>query len=263
MNFIIPPIPPQQKSNCLVTNAAKIQEATDIAGNKIVRIWPNPGIAPTVKLTFEQLACFYRVSHTSLPISNLPEEVKPYLAKTNYIDPTAPVAQSLARSLRANNLYDTIRNIDIWCTKNISYGAPDSHDSDGVLMERKGYCWERSRALGALLRACGIPARHVHVLVLYYERSLLKPEVASHLMVEFYDPQNGWIPLEMGTPNGEHNIGSAYYHYIRQCVENIQDTNPEGTTRRVFEEHYWGWVGDTLRNISAELVGLTLVQVNK
>lgn len=90
-----------------------------------------------------------------------------------------------------------------WTAKNITYGNMNTglHTITELMCTRKGDCGNFSSVFISLLRAQGIPARHV-VMISPTERGY-------HVRAEFYIPAYGWIPADPTFENG--NPGGSYF----------------------------------------------------
>ena len=90
-----------------------------------------------------------------------------------------------------------------WTAKNITYGNMNTglHTITELMRTRKGDCGNFSSVFISLLRAQGIPARHV---------VMISPtEAGYHVRAEFYIPAYGWIPADPTFENGD--SGGAYF----------------------------------------------------
>lgn len=102
--------------------------------------------------------------------------------------------RELARPLKANNQFETIIRTQQWCHDHLDYGPSDAADSYEVLMNRRGVCDGRSRAMVAFLRANGVPARVVR------GTGQTHPP-GWHSWVEIRGPGGQWIPTDVGDSN--------------------------------------------------------------
>ncbi len=132
-----------------------------------------------------------------------------------YIDPQNPTIVSVAEELWAasgGDLLAFVRKASTWTATNIPYGYMGTglHSISDIL-SKGGDCGNQASIFISLLRAKGIPARHV---------VLVRPG-SVHVRAEFYLPSYGWIPAD---PNGEQSypeldwIGQVLYDYNTTIV---------------------------------------------
>lgn len=104
-----------------------------------------------------------------------------------------------------------------WTAQNMTYGNPytDLHPIKELMRTRLGDCGNFSSVFISLLRARGIPARHIVMM----EPGSMK----KHVRAEFYVPGYGWIPADPQMENsmiatiGESSLREnwLYYHFGR------------------------------------------------
>jgi hypothetical protein len=128
----------------------------------------------------------------------VPEACQQYLGRTGAyaeerrgIDPTTPLARTIAASLKGETAVETVRNTWRWWTDCLEYGAAEDigNDSERTLRTRIGVCDGMAEAAVALLRANGIAAR------LMCGR--------RHTWAEVWLPTIGWLPFQNDVPLGQ------------------------------------------------------------
>ncbi len=143
----------------------------------------------------------YKVSVNLSRISDIPEydqesEVcKKYLGKEDgdLVNPEHSEIVSVANTLwgeASGNLIDYARKCYEWTAQNMTYGNMNTglHTITDLMKTKKGDCGNFSSVFISLLRAKGIPARHV---------VMISPtESGYHVRAEFYIPAYGWIPAD-------------------------------------------------------------------
>ncbi len=132
-----------------------------------------------------------------------------------YIDPQNPTIGSVAEELwtaSGGDIIVFVRKASTWTATNIPYGDMNTglHSISDIL-SRGGDCGNQASVFISILRAKGIPARHV----------VLVRTGSVHVRAEFYLPSYGWIPAD---PNGEQSypeldwIGQVVYDYNTTIV---------------------------------------------
>jgi transglutaminase-like putative cysteine protease len=93
------------------------------------------------------------------------EDLRPYLASTEFIESAAPEITALAASLRRATPQETAVALFDWVRDEVRYdpwAAIDGREwyrATKVLERRSGYCVQKAVLLAALARAAGIPTR--------------------------------------------------------------------------------------------------------
>ncbi|MBS1708031.1 MAG: transglutaminase domain-containing protein [Armatimonadetes bacterium] len=244
--FSRPSTPYQTTEVTVLGNMSRKEEVTDSANNRIVRIYPQYWSIPVkVRMVVTKTPVALKLATEDVPADKLPADIRPYLGKSNQIDPTGPIAQSIAQKLRGKNRAETIENIREWVMREVKYqnpvlpGEANKRDSETVLSRKRGYCWEIGRAMTAVLRAAGIPARRMFMINVYPERgddidfSSALP-AWCHVMAEFWDPKAGWSPCQ----NRPSSVVAM--RYIPLASEMMVEQNPDGTVERVANETFYG-----------------------
>lgn len=196
-----------QQVQVTVVDAARSESATDSAGNKILRLWPKSWDEPVkVSMTVTQEPIAFHLAKEAVPPESMPKEVRAYLGQSPEIDPSGPTAVRLAAKLKGSNRAETVENVRRWAMAAIKYddtvkpGEVNRRDSETVLIRRRGYCFEISKAVTAILRACQIPARRVMMLNLFpahdTDLEFSGALTGGHAEAEFWDPKCGWIPIQ-------------------------------------------------------------------
>ena len=130
------------------------------------------------------------------------EECQKYLGKDNngLIDPTHNKIISTANTLweqSGGDIIDYARNCFLWTSANMNYGNANTgiHPINSLMETMTGDCGNYSSVFISLLRAKGIPARHIVMVHGKLDE--------YHVRAEFYVPAYGWIPADP-TWGGEH-----------------------------------------------------------
>ncbi len=245
-----------QKKTVRWTEARKAEWVTDSAGNEILKLWPNDWHTPVVvKMIVAENPVNFKLVEREVPPGEMPEDVRKYLgdsplgpAKTRpLINPTGTAAIQMAKTLKGANRAATIENIRNWVMGNVKYADtldPNSSagsaqkDSELVLQNKRGFCWENAKAMVAVLRAAGIPARRVLVLNIFppNNQTIFPKDVLTggHVMAEYWDPVGGWIPVQDRPAAVCGMVGFVI------ASELADESDPNGTPERVFTESYYG-----------------------
>ena len=167
----------------------------------------------------------YRVVTDFSKITDIPEydpnseECRTYLGKEEggYVDPTHSKIVSTANSLWNNCFGETIpyaRRCLEWTYDNMTYGNMNTglHTIASLMQSMVGDCGNYTSVFISLLRAKGIPARHVEMV------HGKKDEY--HVRAEFYVPGYGWIPADP-------TWGSEYFGvFDGDYIVTVQGINP-------------------------------------
>ena len=123
---------------------------------------------------------------TRTPAEELPNEVRPWLAATDFIQANHPEIQAVAEKLVGNesNVLEIAERIANFTCHGIKWKGGEAQDALSTLQKGYAVCTGRADLAAALLRANGIPARVLLVLPL------------THYIVEYYAHPYGWIRLE-------------------------------------------------------------------
>ena len=205
MYFILP-LPKtnmyQDISNMLI-HSAQQHECPDSV-NSYITVYCEAGGIPAsgrdmISESFHAVA--YEVKANLDLIKNIPaydpesEPCKKYLGKEDgdLINPTNSTIATLANNMWQTTNGDLIkyaRKCYEWTAQNINYGNMNTglHTISDLMSSRTGDCGNFSSVFISLLRAKGIPARHI---------VMISPqELGYHVRAEFYIPGYGWIPAD-------------------------------------------------------------------
>lgn len=143
----------------------------------------------------------YRVTTDFNKMDDIPEydpdseECRKYLGKEDggLIDPTHKKIASAANSLWAaskGSIIEYARKCHEWTYDNIQYGNMNTglHTIEELMSTMTGDCGNFSSVFISLLRAKGIPARHI---VMVHGKA-----DEFHVRAEFYVPGYGWVPSD-------------------------------------------------------------------
>lgn len=124
---------------------------------------------------------------TSYPYKKCLKDEKPYIVPS---DPDIIAVADQQWDAAGGDLLDYARKCYLWTVENMVYGNPytDLHSIKELMRTRTGDCGNYCSVFISLLRAKGIPARHV--VMIEPERS------GKHVRAEFYIPGYGWIPAD-------------------------------------------------------------------
>lgn len=148
------------------------------------------------------------------------EECKKYLGKEEggLIDPTNSEIVSTANTLwtlSGGNVIDYARRCHAWTYANMTYGNMNTglHSIASLMNTMTGDCGNYSSVFISLLRAKGIPARHV---VMVHAK---KDEF--HVRAEFYVPSYGWIPADPTWGNDYFGVFDGDYIVMTRGINTI------------------------------------------
>ena len=175
----------------------------------------------------------YRITTDFTSIKDIPAydpesaPCKNFLGKESngLIDPPHSKIVSVANTLWTESNRDIItyaRKCHEWTYSNITYGNMNTglHTIEELMNTMTGDCGNYSSVFISLLRAKGIPARHV-VMV---HGSLDE----FHVRAEFYLPAYGWIPADPTWGNDYFGVFDGKYIVVTQGINNYvrgQDGN--------------------------------------
>ncbi|MBO4476348.1 MAG: transglutaminase domain-containing protein [Bacteroidales bacterium] len=170
------------------------------------------------------------------------EECKKYLGKEAncLIDPTHSKIVSTANSLWSVSGGDIVayaRKCLEWTYANMHYGNTNTglHTIDDLMQSMTGDCGNYASVFISLLRAKGIPARHV-VMV---HGSLDE----YHVRAEFYVPAYGWIPADPTWGKDYFGVFEGKYIVVSQGINTIiRDFDGKDFQADLFQTFYgWYW----------------------
>lgn len=203
---------------------------------------------------YEVTAALDRI--TDIPEYDQTSEVcKKYLGKEygDLVNPEHSEIVSVAGQLwseTSGQLIDYARHCYEWTARNIRYGNMNTglHTIAELMKTKKGDCGNFCSVFISLLRAKGIPARHI---------VMISPrESAYHVRAEFYIPAYGWIPadptFENGNPAGDYfgNFTGAYVIMSTGVNSSCKDANNALFKASLLQSFFfWYWytyAGDNL-----------------
>lgn len=166
------------------------------------------------------------------------EECEMYLKKerNGLIDPTNPKIATTAQTLweeAEGDLLTYARKCFDWTHDNITYGQKFTglHSIKEIMKSMIGDCGNFSSVFISLLRAKGIPARHI---------VMVNPKGANHIRAEFYIPAYGWIPADPTWGGANFGISSGSYIVVAQGINNvIKDQDGRDYTIKCLQEGYY------------------------
>lgn len=136
------------------------------------------------------------------PLSNIPDDVKPYLQETTFIDITPEIrtTASLIASGK-NDLFQVSQDVASWVVTNIEYDLSTLTEdavqkASWVIKNRQGVCDELSILYISMMRSLGIPARYVSGIS-YTNSELFVDNWNPHAWTEVYFPSYGWVPFDL------------------------------------------------------------------
>jgi len=249
-----------QKTTVTYSEVQSAEWTTDTAGNLILKLKPLNWDSPVhVKMVVSMIPVAYKLTEKNVAPDAMPEDVRKFLgdgplgpAKTRpLINPSGPTAASLAKGLKGATRGETIENIRNWVMGQVKYAdtldPPPSKDAPGeqlqkdselVLQRKRGFCWENAKAMTAVLRAAGIPARRVLMLNIFpsTDNEIWPKKVLTggHVMAEYWDPNAGWVPIQDRPASVCGLVGPIL------ASELPDEPDPNGTPERVFNESYYG-----------------------
>lgn len=205
-----------QRTSCTVAGG-QASERDDGFGNRVMRLVPEKRDEPVeLSFTFTHQPFRYDIRAVAQGRYDLPEPLRPLLAATTLSDPTSRLAQAVGAQVKGATRADTVLGACEWMACNFAaafgespeqtwfdrYYGPEGHEptTDELLQHPVGHCWENSRLLACILRACGIAARQRLVINLWDdEPGTSEWGLGWHLIPEYYEPSvPAWIPLEGG-----------------------------------------------------------------
>jgi hypothetical protein len=193
-------------------------------------------------------ATVYKVKVDFSLMSDIPaydpesEECKKYLGKEEggLIDPTNSKIVSTANTLwqmAGGNIITYARRCHEWTSENMTYGNMNTglHPIANLMKTMTGDCGNYSSVFISLLRAKGIPARHI--VMVHGKKN------EFHVRAEFYVPTYGWIPADPTWGNDYFGVFEGDYIVVTQGINTIL-RGPDATDYRadLFQTFcYWYW----------------------
>jgi len=218
------------------------QEKTDKRGNKIIEVtWeaPSQPVKIEIRLTAINKVHLTRIStQTTFPLSELPRQVKTYLASSKLVDLRDENIRTMARKLtsEARSEFDAVQQILTWVVDHMHYVlTPPRFDASYSFKSGKGNCQNYSHLAAALMRSVGIPVRVVNGITLKkpYDIKLkenffrIKMAEGRHAWIEVYFPDLGWVPFD---PSSTEFFVSSRYIRIEVGLDN-DETGKDGLMR--------------------------------
>ena len=165
--------------------------------------------------------------------------------KDDLVNPTHTKIASTAAQLWSDtegNLIDYARKCYEWTATNMNYGNMNTglHTIEDLMNSMTGDCGNFASVFISLLRAKGIPARHI---------VMISPtEAGYHVRAEFYIPGYGWIPADPtfknSDPNGDYFGRFNGKYVVMSFGVNSYCTGPDGNAFRASllqTFFYWYW----------------------
>ncbi len=258
-----------------VQGAERVEESSDGAGNRELKVFSRPGAAPVLYLNVTLVPQAYDIRLTEGDATGVPAEVRRYMRSRPLIDPTGSRAVAVAAEVQGGSRYETLKRLNQWWT-GFRYAEPGGEDSESIIAYRSGNCRHWSRAAAAILGAAGIPARQIQTFCLQeaeFGNPFSKLSLGGHWLMEFFDPVHGWIQWGVKAPPApgsvirqpERRMTETPVDLIRMEAEDPDYAGPLGNLPVHEDAWFYGWKDDTtdppdLRNTSVELVGLTLTE---
>jgi hypothetical protein len=219
---------------------------TDLTGNEVPASGKNV-IMESINIVAYEVTAKIGLIDNIPPYDNNSLECQKYLGKEegDLVDPTNSSVISVANSLwkdSEGNLIDYARRCYEWTAKNMSYGNMNTglHTITELMHTKKGDCGNFSSVFISLLRAKGIPARHI---------VMISPQESGyHVRAEFYIPAYGWIPADPtfknSNPSGDF-FGKFTGKYVVMSLgvnSIIKDSYGNDFTASLLQTYfYWYW----------------------
>ena len=153
---------------------------------------------PHHELTVLSIGVVRFESPSAHPVETNPGEIagdwalEQYLTATSLVHPELLVQHATSIAGRGGGLVETVEMITDWVYRNIQYVKESTNVSttaEEVLDAGVGVCQDMAHLAMGLLKSLGIPCRYVC--------GLLTAEVGeTHAWLEFWHPQQGWIPSD-------------------------------------------------------------------
>ena len=199
---VLVPYPPSdsaQTCTLSVRGAASFAEK-EVGGNRALAIVPDGRRHFSLVLNAQVRPYSYRATLTKYDArATVPNAVRPFLGESERIDPTsAAVRQVMSQIQPAQTTVGRVRSVQAWLKKNYTYEFTSGNyrSVDQLLSTHRAECNGYSSTAAALLRASGVPARVVWVLV--KSPGVAPPDhLKGHVVAEYWLPgPNCWVPFE-------------------------------------------------------------------
>ena len=222
LRCLIPTDTPYQRTTGVeVTGAAKqTTGAFPGGGNAFVDVDPADGQSCTVVVTVVKAPYLFRDLSGPTPpdAQSVPLEIRPFLARTQNVDPQLPQAVAAGAEVRRPEWKATVLAAQDWWNKNLTHfdtiKNPEAlvlptvpYDlvySEKVLIQKVSRCGGLACAMAAVLRAAGIPSRVTGGAPGLSDDG----PVGFHTWVECWHPASGWVPFDASIP-----LGPAWPYY--------------------------------------------------
>ena len=179
------------------------------------------------------------------------DECRRYLGKEDgdYVDPFYPDIVALAERLwneTSGNLIAYARACFDWTAQNLTYSHSvhaGMQTMDYILRNRVTDCSNFASVFISLLRAKGIPARHVSMISPWLKNDFDR----RHSRAEFYIPAYGWIPADPTFQNsdlkGEHfGVFDGRFIVMTRGINLIyRGPDKTNTIINILNSRYWYW----------------------
>jgi hypothetical protein len=174
--------------------------------DSLIFTWQDPkpgkydfGLQSTVEVANE----FVKVKDKiPFPLTDIPEELKPYAEPSKNIDSDNEDIQRLASELAAgeDDEFVVAHKMASWVEQNVEYSldtltADTSQKASWVLTNRRGVCDELSSLFIAMCRSVGLPARYMSGMA--YTNYKDKNDWGPHAWAEVYFQGYGWVPFDL------------------------------------------------------------------
>ena len=179
------------------------------------------------------------------------EECKKYLGKEegDLIDPTNSKIVSTANALwdrAGGDIIGFARMCHEWTFANMTYGNMNTglHSITSLMKTMTGDCGNYSSVFISLLRAKGIPARHV--VMVHAQKD------EFHVRAEFFLPSYGWIPADPTWGNEYFGVFEGNYIVVTQGINTLlRDYSGNDFRADLFQTFCnWYWYSTEGSNIS-------------
>ncbi len=170
------------------------------------------------------------------------EECRQYLKKeaNGLIDPTHDKIVSTANRLweqAGGNIIDYARRCFQWTHTNMTYGNMNTglHTIADLMNSMTGDCGNYSSVFISLLRAKGIPARHIVMVHGKLDE--------YHVRAEFFVPGFGWVPADPTWGGDNFGVFDGDYIVVTRGINNVvRDADGNDFLASLLQTYcYWFW----------------------
>lgn len=241
-----------------VTNLRSHTIHSDAGENRWLRIVPVDLEQPVmVSLVTKHITTIVDLDVVDTEPYVVPERYRQYLGRTGPfeeegqgIDPTTPLARTIAASLKGKTTVETVRNTWQWWTDCIEYGDADDsgNDSERALRTRTAVCHGMAQAACALLRANGLATRLIRG--------------RWHTWAEVWLPKVGWLPFQNDVRLGQVGGGWNALHAAAEPFDWPKDGRHSLSTQPAFNvDWFWGGPCAEIRTLRTTVEDLPVEQV--